>query len=107
MIHSVGEESPRLGSALETCRPMRVEDRRLVLGFPESAGFQRKTAEQPAGRETITAHIERAVGFKFNLVTEQLPDSEFATEESAGGGIDRDELVAQIKKEFDAKELEK
>lgn len=105
-VHSLGEESPRLGSVLENCRPLRVDDRRLVLGFPESAGFQRKTAEQAAGRETITAHIERAVGFRFNLVTEQVPDADFAPAETAGGGIDKDELVAQIKKEFDAKELE-
>lgn len=104
--HSLGEVSPRLGSALETCRPLRIEGRRLVLGFPESAGFQRKTVEQPAGRETITEHIAAAVGFSFVLETEQMTDAEFSPvtgEPSAG--IDKDELVAQLKKEFDAKEV--
>lgn len=104
--HSLGEVSPRLGSALETCRPLRIEGRRLILGFPESAGFQRKTVEQTAGRETITEHIASAVGFTFILETEQMTDAEFSpvTGEPTTG-IDKDELVAQLKKEFDAKEV--
>lgn len=104
--HALGEVSPRLGSALEMSRPLRVEGRRLILGFPESAGFQRKTVEQPAGRDTIVEHIATAVGFTFILETEQMTDEEFApvTGEPTTG-IDKDELVAQLKKEFDAKEV--
>ncbi|MGH2906412.1 MAG: DNA polymerase III subunit gamma/tau [Solirubrobacterales bacterium] len=103
------EESPRVGHALEAAKPLRVEDRRLIFAFAESAGFNRKTAENSGSRETIAKHLEVATGFAFAIGTEALPDSEFTVavgaDGEAGGGIDRDELVEQLKKEFNATEM--
>jgi hypothetical protein len=55
----------------------------------------------------ILAHLEAATGFRFALQTEQLPDAEFdpTLVESAGNGIDADELVTKLKEEFDATEI--
>ncbi|MGB0873372.1 MAG: DNA polymerase III subunit gamma/tau [Solirubrobacterales bacterium] len=105
-ILTLNDTSPRLGAVVESCKPLRIEDHRLVLGFPGSAGFQRKTAEQAAGRDTIADHIEQATGFRFTLVTEQISEEEFSPASDARpSGVDKDELVAQLKKEFDATEL--
>jgi DNA polymerase-3 subunit gamma/tau len=101
------EESPKLGAVLENSKPLRVEGKALVLGFPQSASFYRKSAEQSAGREMITRHLEGVTGFGFSLQTETIPDDEFnpALAASAGVGIDHDELVATLKQEFDATEV--
>jgi DNA polymerase-3 subunit gamma/tau len=106
-IASLGEVSPRLSTVLETARPIRVDGRMLILGFPASAGFVRKTAEKPESRDQLAEHIASAAGFNFALLTEELDDSEF---EPVGGsdaaaGIDKDELIAQLKDKFDATEM--
>lgn len=106
-IAALGEVSPRLSTVLETARPIRIDGRMLILGFPASAGFVRKTAEQPGSREQLAEHIGDAVGFRFGLLTEELDDAEF---EPVGGvaetaGIDKDELIAQLKEKFDATEM--
>ena len=106
-IAALGEVSPRLSTVLETARPIRIDGRMLTLGFPASAGFVRKTAEQPGSREQLAEHIGQACGFNFALLTEELDDAEF---EPVGGaaesaGIDKDELIAQLKEKFDATEM--
>lgn len=111
LIATLHESSPRLGAALENARPESVEGHRLTIAFAESAGFLRKSAEQPASRETIVKHIADATGFSFAVDTITLPDIEFAhiaaaaTAAEPGTGIDQDELVERLKKEFDATEL--
>jgi DNA polymerase-3 subunit gamma/tau len=105
-IDSLNDDSPRLGAVLETAVPIRIDDRMLILGFPQSADFLRKTAEQAAGRDTITKHIASVTGFQFTLGTEVVDDSVFVTEGSGDSpGIDNDELIETLKKEFDATEL--
>lgn len=104
VVAAVHETSPRLGGALESARPMRIEDRKLVIGFAESAGFLRKTADQSTGRAAIAGQVERQTGFAFAIVTDSIPDAEIAAA-PAGAGIDTDELVARLKEEFDATEM--
>jgi hypothetical protein len=101
------DESPKLGAVLENSKPLRVDGRALVLGFPQSASFYRKSAEQTAGREMIVRHLEGVTGFAFALQTETIPDDEFnpALAAREGTGIDHDELVATLKQEFDATEV--
>ena len=46
----------------------------------------------------ILVHLTKATGFRFSLLTEQIPDAEFNPElaETAANGIDRDELVERL-----------
>jgi hypothetical protein len=110
-IATLNEASPRLGAALENARPERIEDHRLVLAFAQSSSFLRNSAEKPASRETIAKHIADATGFLFAIDTELLPDDQFAHIAAAvaagepGVGIDKDELIERLKKEFDATEM--
>jgi DNA polymerase-3 subunit gamma/tau len=105
VVAAIQDASPRLGAVLESTRPLRVEGRQLIVGFAESAAFLRKTADQSTSRETIARHIADAVGFQFGLLTEQMPDSELAVDTAAGAGIDPEELIERLKKEFDATEM--
>jgi DNA polymerase-3 subunit gamma/tau len=106
-VGTLMEESPSLASVLENSKPLRIEGRTLVLGFPQSASFYKKNAEQSDKREMILSHLTDATGFRFALLTETIPDAEFnpALAEPAGGGINRDELVEKLKQEFDATEV--
>ncbi|MGH2958649.1 MAG: hypothetical protein ACRDKE_03530, partial [Solirubrobacterales bacterium] len=101
------EESPSLASVLENSKPLRVEGRTLVIGFPVSASFYRKNAEQSDKREMILNHLTGATGFRFALQTEQMADAEFNPLMVAndGSGLDAKELVTQLKEGFDATEV--
>lgn len=106
-VGTLMEESPSLAAVLENSKPLRIEGRALILGFPQSASFYKKNAEQSDKREMILNHLTNATGFRFALQTETIPDAEFnpGLAESEGGGIDRDELVEKLKEEFDATEV--
>jgi hypothetical protein len=104
-VGSLLAESPRLGSVLEQAIPLRVDGRVLVLGFPESATFVRRAAEQATSRETIIEHIATAVGFKYGISTEQVAEPEPDPAAESQRGIDKDELIEMLKQEFDATEI--
>jgi hypothetical protein len=106
-VGTLMEESPSLAAVLENSKPLRIDGRTLVLGFPQSASFYKKNAEQSDKREMILNHLADATGFRFALLAETIPDAEFnpALAETEANGIDRDELVEKLKEEFDATEV--
>ncbi|MBI4897616.1 MAG: DNA polymerase III subunit gamma/tau [Actinobacteria bacterium] len=107
VLAAVHETSPRLGVALESARPHSIEGRRLTIAFAQSDAFLRKTADQSTGREVIAEQILNTAGFSVAVVTDLLPDDQFEphSAEAAPGGIDGDELIERLKKEFDATEM--
>ncbi|MFY9487635.1 MAG: DNA polymerase III subunit gamma/tau [Solirubrobacterales bacterium] len=108
VVAAVQEASPRIGVVVDTARPHAVDGRKLILAFPQSSGFLRKTADQAASKTTIAGHVADAVGFSFLIANEQIPDSEFndgIEPAPANVGIDGEALVEQLKKEFDATEM--
>ena len=106
-VGTLMEESPSLASVLENSKPLRVEGKTLVIGFPISASFYRKNAEQSDKREMILAHLTGATGFRFALQTEQMADADFnpLMVPNDGSGFDTEELVTKLKEEFDATEV--
>lgn len=106
ILAAVHEVSPRLGVALECAQPLEMNGRRLTIAFPQSEAFLHKTAGQNASRDLIAGRIAAAAGFDLAVVTELVPDDQVSTPEitAAPGGIDRDELIARLKEEFDATE---
>ncbi len=107
VLAAVHEISPRLGVALESARPHAIEGRKLTIAFAQSDAFLRKTADQSSGRELIAAQILNAAGLSVAVVTDLLADDQFQPQstDAAPGGIDRDELIERLKKEFDATEM--
>ena len=106
-VGTLMDESPSLASVLENSKPLRVEGKTLVIGFPMSASFYRKNAEQSDKREMILAHLTGATGFRFALQTEQMADADFnpLMVPNDGSGFDTEELVTKLKEEFDATEV--
>ncbi|MBK5230694.1 MAG: DNA polymerase III subunit gamma/tau [Thermoleophilia bacterium] len=104
-LSAVHQTSPRIGVALDCAQPLSIEGRRLTIVFPQSNGFSHKAAD--SSRQLIAAQIEAAAGFKVAVITELVPDDQIAgaTVQQATGGIDHDELVERLKKEFDATEM--
>ncbi|MBI5310862.1 MAG: DNA polymerase III subunit gamma/tau [Actinobacteria bacterium] len=106
VVSAIHEVSPRVGHALEVAQPHALEGRKLTIAFPQSDAFLRKTADKPATRELIAEHLHATVGFNYAVATELVADELIAGhDDQAGGGIDGEELVEAIKKEFDATEL--
>jgi DNA polymerase-3 subunit gamma/tau len=105
VLSAVHQASPRIGVALDCAQPLSIEGRRLTIVFPQSNGFSHKAADN--SRELIAARIEAAAGFKVAVITELVPDDQIAgaTVQQTTGGIDHDELIERLKKEFDATEM--
>lgn len=106
VVSAIHEVSPRVGHALDVAQPHAIDGRKLTIAFPQSDAFLQRTADKPETRELISEHLQTTVGFNFAIVTESVADDQFAGRvESSAVGIDSEELVEAIKKEFDATEM--
>lgn len=103
VVTAIHEVSPRVGHALEAAQPNAVEGRKLMIAFGASNAFLQKTADNPDTRALIAEHVEAVTGFSYAVVTELIPDEQITdSQTSDSAGIDGDELIEALKKEFDA-----
>jgi DNA polymerase-3 subunit gamma/tau len=108
VLERIREGSELLAHALEVARPTAVDPQQGVveLGFPESASFNKRKAESPEARERITEALRAVTGAALRpscVLTDQAGD-EGGTDGKAA--LDEEELIALLKAEFDAEELE-
>jgi DNA polymerase-3 subunit gamma/tau len=91
-----------LSRALAAARPIAVDgDGAVKLGFPPSAGFNKRKAEAQDARDRFAEALKTIVGERLRPVYVLLdpePDAPKAT-------LSDDELIARVKDEFDATEL--
>jgi DNA polymerase-3 subunit gamma/tau len=108
VLEAIGEESPMLAGALREARPVVLADQGLTLGWPESAAFSKRQAEDPLKNEQIARAIRAVTGASLKLAHELRADHDeilsagTATSEPA---LSETELVARFMAEFDAEEL--
>ena len=100
--------SELLSHALSVARPIAVDVEQAVfqVGFPVSAGFNKRKAEAGDARTKVADAVKTIVGERLKPVYVLLEGEEG---EAAGAGTDElspDELVEQFKSAFDAEEFE-
>jgi DNA polymerase III subunit gamma/tau len=92
-----------LSRALEAARPIAVDpDGVLKLGFPPSAAFNKRKAEAQDARDRFAEALRTIVGARLRpvyVLLDREPDPTAAA-------LSDDELVARLKAEFDATELD-
>ena len=104
VLESLQEEAPHLAAVLQSARPAQVGDGELTLTWPETAGFFKRKAEDPASRETIVRAIRAVTGTSLRLAYELRDESELAAGPDAPQ-LSEEELVNRFVEEFDAEIL--
>ncbi len=104
VLESLQEEAPLLAAVLQGARPAGVDGGELTLAWPESAGFFKRKAEDPASKETIARVIRAVTGSTLRLAYELRDDATLATGPAAPQ-LTEEELVNRFVEEFDAEVL--
>jgi len=105
VLESLGEEAPLLAAVLQSARPSGVDGGELTLAWPESAGFFKRKAEDPASKETIARVIRALTGSSLRLAYELRDDAALAESAPAAPQLTEEELVNRFVEEFDAEVL--
>ncbi len=110
IVESLRERTPMLAAALDEASPASLDGDGLTLVWPESSGFLKRKAEDPANRDTIIKAIRAVTGSSLRLAYElraagdPVPAGATAAVTSVVPISDED-LVQRFKDEFDAEEL--
>jgi DNA polymerase III subunit gamma/tau len=104
IIESLGEDAPMLAAALHDARPAGLGDGELTVAWPESAGFSKRKADDPASKETIARVIRAVTGSSLRLAFELRDDAALATGPAAPQ-LTEEDLVNRFVEEFDAEVL--
>jgi hypothetical protein len=96
--------SEALSQVLEAARPLAVDAEAAVmkLGFPPSASFNKRKAENSDARERLADAIKTIVGERLRpvfVLMESEPD-----QEAPAPDMTEDEVVERVKSEFGAEE---
>ncbi len=96
-----------LSALFENARPVDVDADESVLrvGFPASAPFNKKKAEDQTNRDRFAEAVRQIVGHSLRPVYVLL-DGEAGDDDAAGTEISEEELIERLKAEFDATEYE-
>jgi DNA polymerase-3 subunit gamma/tau len=105
VLESLQDESPLLAAVLQGARPAGVADDELTLAWPESSGFFKRKAEDPANKETIARVIRAVTGSSLRLAFELRDEAALAAEAAATPQLSEEELVDRFVEEFDAEVL--
>ena len=95
--------SELLSHVLTAARPVAIDVEKAVfeVGFPASAGFNKRKAEAAEARDRVFDAVRTIVGEGMRPVYVLLD-----REEHEGAGISSDDLIEKLKAEFDAEEFE-
>ena len=93
---------------LEGTRPVAVAEDGVTIGFPADMTFNKRKAESPERLEVIVTALHAVTGQLARMQFEFL-DGEDAgpadADAAAPAGIDEQEMLEQLKSEFDAEEV--
>jgi DNA polymerase III subunit gamma/tau len=104
VLSSLEGDAPMLAALLQTARPAGLGGKDLTLAWPESSGFLKRKAEDPANKELISQAIRAVTGSSLRLAYELRDASEIAVERR-GPQLSEEELVDRFVQEFDAEVL--
>jgi DNA polymerase III subunit gamma/tau len=104
VLESLQDEAPLLAAVLQGARPAGVAEGELTLAWPESSGFFKRKAEDPASKETIARVIRAVTGSSLRLAFE-LRDEAALAAGPAAPQLTEEELVNRFVEEFDAEVL--
>ena len=107
VVELVGAGHALCGAVIADTRPVELAGEDLIVGFPTSAAFLKKKAEDPANRRIVTEALRQLAGGRWRISYELRED----LDGDAGGanGAPRayteEEWIERFKAELDAEEI--
>ena len=93
------------GAVIADTRPVALAGDDLTVGFPTSAAFLKKKAEDPSNRQIVTDALRQLAPGRWRIGYELRED----LDESSGNGTPRtyteEEWIERFKSELDAEEI--
>ena len=93
------------GAVIADARPVALDGEDLTVGFPTTAAFLKKKAEDPNNRRIVRGALRELTGASWRVSYELREDLD--SDEDGGGGVHytEEEWVARFKAELDAEEV--
>jgi DNA polymerase-3 subunit gamma/tau len=106
VIELVGAGHALCGAVIADTRPVELAGEDLTVGFPTSAAFLKKKAEDPANRQIVTDALRQLAGGRWRISYELREDlDEGAGGEGAPRAYTEEEWIERFKAELDAEEI--
>jgi len=106
VVELVGAGHALCGAVITGAVPVEVSGEDLTVGFPTTAAFLKRQAEDPDNRAMVTEALRELTGGRWRLsyeLREELDDAEGSGADSEG--YSEEEWVARFKAELDAEEI--
>jgi DNA polymerase-3 subunit gamma/tau len=100
-LEAIRVDNSLLAAVLVDARPLTLDGGRLVLGFPPSAAFLRKKAEDRANQAAIAEALRAVCGQRIGIGFDWREEEEGAPPTVSS----EEEWIERFKEEFDAEEL--
>jgi len=106
VVELVGAAHALCGAVIVDARPVSVSDSDLVVGFPTTAAFLKRQAEDPANRAIVTDALGQLTNGRWRVSYELREELDESHESGSGpSAFTEEEWVARLKAELDAEEL--
>jgi DNA polymerase-3 subunit gamma/tau len=106
VVELVGAGHALCGAVIADTRPVELAGEDLTVGFPTSAAFLKKKAEDPANRQIVTDALRQLAGGRWRISYELREDlDEGAGAEGAPRAYTEEEWIERFKAELDAEEV--
>ncbi len=93
------------GAVIADTRPVALAGEDLTVGFPTSAAFLKKKAEDPANRQIVTEALRQLAGGRRRISYELREDLDDAGGNGAPHTYTEEEWIERFKSELDAEEI--
>jgi DNA polymerase-3 subunit gamma/tau len=105
VVELVGAGHALCGAVIADTRPVELAGEDLVVGFPTSAAFLKKKAEDPANRQIVTEALRQLAGGRWRISYELREDLDDAGGNGAPLAYTEEEWIERFKVELDAEEI--
>jgi DNA polymerase-3 subunit gamma/tau len=105
VVELVGAGHALCGAVIADTRPVELAGEDLVVGFPTSAAFLKKKAEDPANRQIVTEALRQLAGGRWRISYELREDLDDAGGNGAPQSYTEEEWIERFKAELDAEEI--
>jgi DNA polymerase-3 subunit gamma/tau len=93
------------GAVIADTRPVALADEDLTVGFPTSAAFLKKKAEDPSNRQIVTDALRRLAGGKLRISYELREDLDGDVGNGPRRTLTEEEWIERFKSELGAEEI--
>jgi hypothetical protein len=105
VVELVGAGHALCGAVIADTRPVEIAGEDLTVGFPTSAAFLKKKAEDPANRQIVTEALRQLAGGRWRISYELREDLDDADGNGVAHAYTEEEWIERFKSELDAEEI--